>query len=134
MAIKINKQNPLTEDRLDVQKTLGKLEFLGYEDDRLKTEDGEYTGEVDAVRAGVFSENLNDVLVVFLPPTLEKQEIGYKKEVVLEGVQLSPYTTFSLSRNNVVQFKVQAEAIKPIETANQNANKPSDDKKQAQKA
>ncbi|WP_167628595.1 DUF961 family protein [Listeria valentina] len=134
MTIKINKQNPLKEDRFDVEKTLGKLEFLGYEDDRLKTEDGEYTGEVDAVRVGVFSEALNDTLVIFLPPTADKPEIGYKKFVTLENVSLSPYTAFSLNQTNVVQFKVQADAMKPASGNGSSENKPSDDKKQTQKA
>lgn len=67
MAIRVNKFNKLTEDRVDIKETFGKLTFIGYDGEVMETkEDGSYNdGAIKNYRYGVKSETLGDVFPVF---------------------------------------------------------------------
>lgn len=127
MTIRINKQNPLTSDKIDVEKTFGKLLFLGEDGEQMEAVEGEYTGAIKAYRYGVKSEAQNDILNVFLPPTGERVELPYLTEVKLEGVTIVPFTSYSVSGNLMVNYKIEAGSITPVSGGNK--PKPSENMK-----
>ncbi|MBC1506334.1 DUF961 family protein [Listeria sp. FSL L7-1509] len=131
MAIRVNKFNKLTEERVDFKKSFGKLTFTGYDGEVMETnEDGTYNGAVKNYRYGVKSEALADVFPVFLPDLTDKEamNIPFGAEVELQGVELQ----FFANGNNV-RHKVSAEKIVPVHSKGSStpSSNPTKDKEKA---
>lgn len=117
--IRINKQNKLTSENVDLQKTFGKLLFIGADGQQMETtEDGEYTGEVKAYRYGVKSEAQGDILTVFLPSIVDQLDIPFMAEVEFENIRITPFTGRNASNQVVVNYKIEADNIVSIGSAN----------------
>lgn len=132
MSIRVNKFNKLTEERVDIKKTFGKLTFIGYDGEVMETneDDGSYNGAIKNYRYGVKSEGLDDVFSVFLPPSIDKDkmDIAFGAEVELQGVELQFFADF-----NSVRSKVSAENLVPV-TANKAPVSPNPNKEKNEKA
>ncbi|AVV06800.1 TPA: DUF961 family protein [Listeria monocytogenes] len=131
MAIRVNKFNKLTEERVDFKRSFGKLIFTGYDGEVMETnEDGTYNGAVKNYRYGVKSEALGDVFPVFLPEMTDKDSmnIPFGEEVELQGVELQ----FFANGNNV-RHKVSAERIVPVRLK-ESSTSPSNPAKNKEKA
>lgn len=111
--IRVNKQNKLTSNNIDLEKTFGKLKFIGSDGQQMETENGEYTGEVKARRYGLKCEAQDDILTVFLPKDREI-DLPMMTEVKLENIRITPFTGVNDNNRPIVNYKIEAENIVPV--------------------
>ncbi|EUJ26645.1 Bacterial protein of uncharacterised function (DUF961) [Listeria grayi] len=112
--IRVNKQNKLTSDNIDLEKTFGKLKFIGTDGQQMETADGEYTGEVKARRYGVKSEAQDDILTIFVPAEKENLDIPFMAEVKLKNIKITPFVGVNDNNRPIVNYKIEAENIVPV--------------------
>lgn len=115
--IRVNKQNKLTSDNIDLEKTFGKLKFIGADGQQMETDNGEYTGEVKARRYGVKSEAQDDILTIFVPAEKENLDIPFMAEVKLENIKITPFVGVNDNNRPIVNYKIEAENIVSIGAA-----------------
>ncbi|MFV5899192.1 DUF961 family protein [Enterococcus faecalis] len=107
----------------DTRRTFGKLFYLNSQKIYEADTEGNRTDFVREQRITVYSEAKNDQIDITVPETVDTTAFSYDDEVELTGeitalAWLSSYTGFNDSIQSEQAFKIRAESIKKVESAN----------------
>lgn len=115
-------ENNIVKD-FDTRRTFGKLFYLNSQKIYETDTEGNRTDFVHEQRITVYSEAKNDQIDITVPETVDTTAFSYDDEVELTGevtalAWLSSYTGYNDSIQSEQAFKIRAESIKKVESAN----------------